>query len=225
MELKKDPKADLTRKSGFFFSIALLITMSLVLFAFEFKQREVPIEEIVQRNTDVFDNIDVPITTITPPPPPAVVAPVIIPVSDEEEIEEEVKIDLHIDVSQETSLAPVIITAPEEPEAPTDVPFNIVEEPAAPVGGWSAFYKYLGEHIKYPAQATRMGTEGKVYVQFIVNRDGSIVDVEAIKGIGSGCDEEAVRVVKNAPKWSPGKQRGKPVRQKMVATVIFRINN
>jgi protein TonB len=99
----------------------------------------------------------------------------------------------------------------------------VVEESASPKGGYPAFYKFVGEKIKYPAQARRMGVEGKVFVEFVVNRDGSIVDVKAIKGIGAGCDEEAVRIVQSAPAWTPGKQRGKPVRQKMVIPITFKL--
>jgi protein TonB len=77
---------------------------------------------------------------------------------------------------------------------------------------------------KYPAQARRMGIEGKVFVEFVINKDGSIVDVRAMKGIGAGCDELAVKVVQEAPKWKPGKQRGKPVRQKMVLPITFKLN-
>jgi protein TonB len=70
-----------------------------------------------------------------------------------------------------------------------------------------------------------MGIEGKVFVEFVINRDGSVTEVRAIKGIGAGCDEEAVRVIQNSPKWNPGKQRGKPVRQRMVLPVTFRLGN
>jgi periplasmic protein TonB len=98
-----------------------------------------------------------------------------------------------------------------------------VEESAAPKGGMAAFYKYVSEKMKYPAQARRMGTEGRVFVEFIVGKDGSISDVRAVRGIGGGCDEEAVRVLQSAPSWTPGKQRGKPVKQKMVIPIIFKL--
>ena len=98
-----------------------------------------------------------------------------------------------------------------------------MEETATPKGGMSAFYKYVGDKMKYPAQARRMGIEGKVFVEFVINRDGSITDVKAIKGIGAGCDEEAVRVVQSAPPWNPGKQRGKPVRQRYVVPITFKL--
>jgi protein TonB len=98
-----------------------------------------------------------------------------------------------------------------------------VENQPAPVGGYEAFYKYIGKNIKYPDQARRMGVEGKVFVQFVVDKDGSITDVQVLKGIGSGCDEEAIRVVKSAPKWTPGKQRGRPVRVRMSVPIAFKL--
>jgi protein TonB len=68
-----------------------------------------------------------------------------------------------------------------------------------------------------------MGIDGKVFVEFVINKDGSISDVRAVKGIGAGCDEEAVRVVQGAPSWTPGKQRGKPVKQRMVLPITFKL--
>jgi len=70
-----------------------------------------------------------------------------------------------------------------------------------------------------------MGIEGKVFVEFVIEKDGSITDVKAIKGIGAGCDEEAVRILQSAPNWKPGKQRGKPVRQKMVLPISFKLSS
>jgi protein TonB len=113
--------------------------------------------------------------------------------------------------------APVI---EEEKEDPHQV-FLVVEETAAPLGGLSAFYEFVKSNMKYPAPAKRMDIEGRVFVQFIVEKDGSITDVQTVKGIGGGCDEEAVRVVQSSPKWKPAKQRGRPVRQRMVLPITF----
>ncbi|MGB3618259.1 MAG: energy transducer TonB, partial [Catalinimonas sp.] len=74
-----------------------------------------------------------------------------------------------------------------------------------------------------PEQARRMGVEGRVFVQFVVERDGTLTDVQAVKGIGAGCDEEAIRAVKESPKWKPGKQRGRPVRVRMVMPIVFKM--
>ncbi len=103
--------------------------------------------------------------------------------------------------------------------------FNVVEQQAEFVGGMDAFYKYVSKEMRYPLDARKKGIEGKVYVQFVVEKDGSISQVEAVKGIGGGCDEEAERVIRNSPAFNPGKQRGMPVRVRMVMPVLFKIGD
>ena len=78
--------------------------------------------------------------------------------------------------------------------------------------------------MKYPNQARRMGIEGRVFVQFVVDKDGQLTEIKAVKGIGAGCDEEAVRVLKSAPKWKPGKQRGRPVKVRMILPITFKLS-
>ena len=115
------------------------------------------------------------------------------------------------------------MVAAAEPEEESEQIFNIVEESAAPKGGMAAFYKYVHDKIKYPPQARRMGIEGRVFVEFVIAIDGTLTEVRAIKGIGAGCDEEAVRIIQSAPPWSPGKQRGKPVKQRYTLPIIFKL--
>jgi protein TonB len=222
MEAKKTDRADLTKKSVFFFSIGLFITMAIIVQAFEWKSYDDDLVELKGKTTDVFEEvIEVPPTDQPPPPPPPIQAPVIVEVPDEEEIEEEIKVNLDIEVTQDTKVEEIVVK--EEPKEETDEIFTIVEESAAPKGGMGAFYKYVQDKMKYPPQARRMGIDGKVFVEFVVNKDGSITDVRAVKGIGAGCDEEAVRVVQSAPAWTPGKQRGKPVKQRMVLPITFKL--
>jgi TonB family protein len=99
--------------------------------------------------------------------------------------------------------------------------FTIVEESASPTGGFPKLYEYIGANIKYPQEARTKGIEGKVFVEFIVNTDGSLSDIHIIKGIGAGCDEEAVRVIQGSSQWTPGKQRGAAIRQRMVIPIVF----
>ena len=99
--------------------------------------------------------------------------------------------------------------------------FTVVEEQPAYPGGEEARMKYLQESIKYPEEAKELGIQGRVFVTFVVEVDGSITDVRVLRGIGGGCDEEAVRVVKNMPKWIPGKQRGVPVRVQFNLPIKF----
>jgi periplasmic protein TonB len=224
MEAKKTESADLMKKTSLFFSIGLLITLALVFTAFEWKQYDDTLIDLQGKNTNIFEEmLEVPPTEQPPPPAPIIQQPQIVEVPDTEEIKEDLNIKFDVEVSQETKIEEVVIAPVEEKENVDEI-FTVVEESAAPKGGYPAFYKYVGEKIKYPAQARRMGIEGKVFVEFVVNRDGSIVDVKFIKGIGAGCDEEAVRVVQSAPAWTPGKQRGKPVRQKMVIPITFKLS-
>ncbi len=223
MEAKKTAKADLEKKSSFFFSIGLLVAMALIVMAFEWKQYDESLAELVGKNTNTFEEmLEVPPTDVPPPPPPQIQAPIIVEVPDEEKIEEEIDVKFDVEASEETKIQEVVVVA-EEAKEEVDEIFTIVEEPASPKGGMPAFYKYIGDKMKYPAQARRMGIEGKVFVEFVIGKDGSISDVKAVKGIGAGCDEEAVRVVQAAPSWSPGKQRGKSVKQRMVLPITFKL--
>jgi TonB family protein len=102
--------------------------------------------------------------------------------------------------------------------------YTILEEQAAPVGGMSTFYKYVREALNYPLQAKEKRVEGRVFCEFVVNSDGTIQDVKIIRGIGAGCDEEAIRIIQAATPWIPGKQRGKPVRSKFNLAIVFKLN-
>jgi TonB family protein len=102
--------------------------------------------------------------------------------------------------------------------------FTIVENAPEPQGGMEAYYQFIAQNLTYPEDARKQGIEGPVYVQFIVAKDGSIQDVQAVKGIGGGCDEEAVRVVKSSPNFRPGKQRGKAVAVRMVLPIHFKLD-
>jgi protein TonB len=122
---------------------------------------------------------------------------------DETEIEEYIPIEVEEEVVEE---API---------------FTVVESMPEFKGGMQQLYEYLGNNIKYPVMAKESGIQGKVYVTFVVERDGSITDVRVLRGIGGGCDEEAVRVVQSMPNWTPGMQRGKPVRVQYNLPVRF----
>jgi protein TonB len=223
MEPKKTEKADLENKSFMFFSLGLIIALLLSITAFTYRVYDDTSAKDLSKNTANNDEIlEVPPTQQLPPPPPKIQQPQIIEVPDEKKIEEEIEINMDTEVTEQTKVEEIKIAEVEEKEDPDQI-FLVVEETAAPTGGMPAFYEYVGKKLKYPAQARRMGIEGKVFVEFVIERDGTITDVKAIKGIGAGCDEEAVRVLQSAPKWKPGKQRGKPVRQRMVLPIAFKL--
>lgn len=101
--------------------------------------------------------------------------------------------------------------------------FRVVDVPASPPGGYQKLYEFIARSLRYPAKARRTGIEGKVYVQFVVDKSGEITEVMVVKGIGGGCDEEAIRVMNLAPNWSPPMQEGKPVKQRIILPITFRL--
>jgi len=223
MEAKKNPKADLSKKTTLFLNIGLVISLSLVIMAFEWKfYDDGELMDLGQVADEFEDVMEIPPTEQPPPPPPKIQQPEIIEVPDEEEIEEEIEVDLDVEITEETVVEEIVFDEPVEEEVAEEI-FTIVEDQPTPKGGMAAFYEYVGKKLKYPAQARRMGIEGKVFVEFVVDKDGSITDVKAIKGIGAGCDEEATRVIQNAPKWNPGKQRGRPVKVRMILPITFKL--
>jgi TonB family protein len=101
--------------------------------------------------------------------------------------------------------------------------YTEVESSAAPRKGMADFYNDVGKRITYPRMARRLGIEGHVYVEFVIQQSGELTDVKVIKGIGGGCDEEAARIIKLAPPWEPGYQRGRKVRQRYTLPIIFKL--
>ncbi|MES2268038.1 MAG: TonB family protein [Bacteroidota bacterium] len=99
--------------------------------------------------------------------------------------------------------------------------FTAVEQSPSFPGGDAKFYAYLGNNIKYPSIARENNVTGRVICTFVVERDGSLTDIKVVRGIGSGCDEEAIRVLKKSPKWKPGIQNGRPVRVQYSIPVNF----
>ena len=222
MEIKKNPNKNPIRHRGLFFNLGLLLGTLLVVTAFEWKSYS----EVVK--VDLTDNHwkDDEIVSITiqdpPPPPPKPKLPQVVEVPNDELIEVEMEKFVFDPGEIEVEPVPVYEPIPEEPVEKG--PYIRVEKMPEPVGGYAAFYKYVKKNLKYPKVAKRTSIEGKVFVQFVVDEEGNITAVEVIKGIGGGCDEEASRVLSEAPKWSPGKQRGKPVKVRMVLPMVFNLN-
>ncbi|MFC3880427.1 energy transducer TonB [Algoriphagus namhaensis] len=224
MEAKKTPSADLTKKSGMFLNLGLAVAVGATLFAFEYKSFDDGSLKDLGMVTDNFEELlDIPITEQPPPPPPPVEQPIIQEIPDEVEIEEKIEVNFDVDVQEETVIEEVVIAEAPVVEKADEI-FDVVETQPNPPGGMAGWNEYLRKNLKYPTQARRMGIEGTVIVVFVVNTDGSIQDVDVLRGIGGGCDEEAVEVVKNAPKWEPGKQRGKPVRTRMRLPIRFKLS-
>ena len=140
----------------------------------------------------------------------------------EDDVETE---DLNINAEVEQNEVIEEYVAPEvvEEEVVEQEIFQIVEEMPAFPGGEAKLMEYVGKNIKYPQIARETGIQGRVFIGFVVEPDGSVSNVKLLRGIGGGCDEEAMRVVKSMPKWKPGKQRGKAVRVSYQIPVFFKL--
>ncbi|NJO03381.1 MAG: TonB family protein [Bacteroidia bacterium] len=236
MILRKNPRVDLDRYRGVFLTLGLIMSLSLVLIAFEWKfYDELATVNLAQdANFEEIDELEIPNTEQPPPPPKTILEqPEIVEVKNEEEIIQDLEINLDVELNEHVAPTRSVFSndgaavqaPPPPPEEKEDEIFLVVEEKPEPNGGYEAFYKFIGENLKYPSAATRMGIEGRVFLQFVVDKEGRIKDVQVVKGIGSGCDEEAARVLSIAPNWKPGKQRGRPVHVKMTLPIIFKLVN
>ena len=222
MEVKKSPKADLEGKKVIFTEIGLIIALAVVLFAFEWKTYETTIVDMGQREVaDIAEEI-IPITEQKvkppPPPPPKQVVKINV-VEDDVDVEDDIMIDVEAD--DNTEVEEYIPIETDEEEAEETQIFMVVESMPMFPGGESALNRYLGENIKYPQMAKESGIQGRVFVTFVIEKDGRVSDVRVLRGIGGGCDEEAIRVVQNMPRWTAGKQRGKSVRVQFNLPIKF----
>lgn len=212
MQLKKNPEADLENKKGVYFLVGLLLSLGVVLIAFEWTQYEGDVGSLGELDIELEEEEMIPITQQQPPPPPPPPpqTTIIEIVEDDEEIEEELEIeDTEIDEDEVIEFVDIPEEVVEEPKI-----FTIVEENPEFPGGERALFDYLGKNTKFPAIAKDAGIQGIVYVQFVVMEDGSINDdmITILRGVHPALDAEAIRVVKNMPDWKPGRQRGKAVR-------------
>ncbi|MDE5740739.1 MAG: energy transducer TonB [Bacteroidaceae bacterium] len=237
MEVKKSKKADLegTKSTGLL--IGYIVALAAMFATFEYTTREYEETDVVYATTSFVSEEEVipitqPIFTAAPPPPADApqVAEILDIVDNNEEIVEE-----KIETSESTTEAisgpvshvsgPVMAgpPAPVQEESDEGEIFEVVEQNPMFPGGEAALLKYLQKNLKYPAQAQDNGIQGRVMVQFVVNKDGSVVEPKIIRSVDPSLDKEAMRVVSAMPKWTPGKQRGKTVRVRYTLPVTFRL--
>lgn len=228
MKVKKSPKANLETKKMTWQLMGYVIVLSLMFVAFEWSERDKQIDMSGQVQDIVAEEEMIPITEqqTTPPPPP--------PPQEVQKVEEVLKIvendvqveDAQIMSSEDDNTAVEIKTVappPVEEEVKEEEIFQVVEEMPEFPGGMAELMKFLGNNIKYPAVAQENGIQGRVIIQFVVEKDGSVANPVVAKGVDPALDKEALRVVKSMPKWKPGKQRGKAVRVKYTVPVTFRL--
>ncbi|MBD77879.1 MAG: energy transducer TonB [Crocinitomicaceae bacterium] len=215
MESKKSPRLNLEKGKIYRFQIGIVLGLSLALVAFEWSHIEytptIKYAVEVGEETEIMKNYKIikdPIPELKKVKKPSdqinvvkdIVEPVVKkeePVKQAEPIKDVVLSNMPFDEEEEE----------EEPEI-----FTFVEEMPEFIGGEEAMYKFIGKNVKFPFMAKEARIQGIVYLTFIVMEDGTIDEIKVMRGIGGGCDEEAIRVIKAMPNWKPGKQRGRPVR-------------
>jgi protein TonB len=227
MEVKKSPKADLEGKKTSNLLIGAILTLSVLFIGFEWSERDKKVTTDTGLQEVVFEEEIIPITEQeqpkqAPPPPEAPKVEEVLEIMDNDsEVEEST-----IQASDDTQAAVEVKYTPvevEEEEVEEQQIFQVVEEMPEFPGGMGECMKFLGKNIKYPTISQENGVQGRVIVQFVVNRDGSIVDPVVVRGVDPYLDKEALRVISMMPKWKPGKQRGKAVRVKYTVPVMFRL--
>lgn len=218
MEPKKNPDKDLTKKKSTFFLIGIACSLFLMLMAFKWHSKPAKIASLGEL-VEEMEQIEIPQTEqkVKPPPPPP--PPVLQVVEDTEILDEEEDIIEETEVDENTAIDIPDVEPVEEVDE--EQIFMVVEEMPIYPGGEQAMFKYIGQNTVYPQLARESGVTGIVHIYFVVNKDGSVGDVKVLRGIGAGCDEEAVRVVKSMPKWKPGKQRGKSVKVQYTIPIRF----
>ena len=230
MEIKKSPKADLERGKGLSLLMGFVVGLSVMFVGFEWTTRDVMVVQESEQVADVIAEEEVEITRPenTPPPPPPPAAPVVTEVlnvvEDDVELEQQdilTSEDTQMDAQTATYTPPPAVEEEEE-EAAQQI-FTVVEEMPKFPGGDAELLKFISKSIRYPVIAQENGIQGRVICSFVVNRDGSIVDAQVLRGVDPSLDKEALRVINSMPKWTPGKQRGKPVRVKYTVPITFRL--
>ena len=204
-----------------------IIVLAVLFVGFEWSERDKKVTTDTGIAEVVFEEEIIPITEQeqpkqAPPPPEAPKVEEVLEIVENDADVEESTIQASDDTQQavEVKYTPVEV---EEEEVEEQQIFQVVEEQPEFPGGMSECMKWLGKNIKYPTISQENGVQGRVIVQFVVNRDGSIVDAVVARGVDPYLDKEALRVVSMMPKWKPGKQRGKEVRVRFTLPVMFRL--
>lgn len=235
MQLKKNPKADLTKNSSLYFAIGLALVLLISWQAIEWKTYEKTGYGYESLNVEDDDDEEVPITeqikTPPPPPPPPPAPEVIEVVEDEEEVEETVIESTETDQEEIVEVEDIEV---EDDFDDVDVPFAVIEDVPIYPGcervpkseRRSCFQEKINKHIRknfrYPEIAQEMGIQGRVYVQFVIAKDGAITSVR-MRGPDKNLEKEAARIISKLPKMTPGKQRGRAVRVPFSIPITFRL--
>ncbi|MDR1981590.1 MAG: energy transducer TonB [Tannerellaceae bacterium] len=227
MEIKKSSKADLEGGKTFSLLMGLIVALAILFVGFEWGTQDVQVatgggvaDIIAEEEIEITRPEDTP---PPPPPPPApVVAEILTVVEDNVNLDQQDILtteDSQTDAQVQTYVPPVVV----EEEEDTQTIFAVVETMPEFPGGDLELLRFVQKSMKYPVIAQENGIQGRVVCSFVVNRDGSVVDAEVIRSVDVSLDKEALRVISLMPKWTPGKQRGKPVRVKYTLPITFKL--
>ena len=228
MEIKKSEKANLENKKLLFVEIGLVVALGITFLAFEKTSDGTKVSTLEDTTEVLIEEEIIPITQETPPPPPA--APKIPVLSDQIDIvddEIEIEDDMFMNLEDDASLGVEIMDYVEVEEEVVEeeaIPFQLVEEkPSFQGGDANQFSKWVNQRLVYPEIAKENGVQGRVTLQFTVEKDGTVTKVRVLRGVDPSLDKEAVRVVSMSPKWKPGKQRDRAVPVTYTFPVIFQL--
>ena len=228
MEIKKSEKANLENKKLLFVEIGLVVSLLITYLAFEWTSKETS-TAVLEDTTEILVEEEIISTNIdTPPPPPA--APKIPVLSDQIDIvddEIELEDDMFMNLEDDSSLGVEIMDYVEVEEEVVEeeaIPFQLIEDrPKFQGGDASNFSKWVNQRLVCPEIAKENGVQGRVMLQFTIEKDGSLTKVKVLRGVDPSLDKEAVRVVSTSPKWSPGKQRDRAVPVTYTFPVVFQL--
>ena len=229
MEIKKSEKANLENKKLLFVEIGLIISLLIVYIALEWTSKETN-TSILEDNTEILVEEEIISTNMeTPPPPPAapkipVLSDQIDIVDDEIEVNDDLFMNLEDDSNMGVEIMEYVEVTEEEVVEEEAIPFQLVEEkPSFQGGDANQFSKWVNSRLQYPEIAKENGVQGRVTLQFTVEKDGTVTKVRVLRGVDPSLDKEAVRVVSMSPKWKPGKQRDRAVPVTYTFPVIFQL--
>ena len=229
MEIKKSQKADLTNKTLLFREIGLAATLVIVLVAFEWSTRD-KVETIdLSSQAAAIEEEIIPVTQEQQQAPPEmpkipVLSDVIDIVDDDIDVGDDMLLNLEDDKNIGVEIMDYHAEVAEEVIEEEVIPFAIVEEkPKFQGGDANTFSKWVNSKLVYPEIAKENGIQGRVTLQFTVNTDGSVSNVQVVRGVDASLDKEAVRIMSSSPKWTPGRQRERPVKVVYTFPVIFQL--
>lgn len=224
MELKKSKNADLRNKQGLFFQVGMLVALALVFVSFQWSVEEKGTNMTFENQTFEYDEELILITRpekqeekIAPKPQ----AEILLIIDELNPIDGD-DIDIDVSASEDTRVETIYMEP--EIEVEENKIFAIVEDMPIFPGGDKALFAYFGRNIKYPKIAKENGIQGRVFIAFVINKKGEVVNVQIVRGVDPSLDGEALRVVRSLPNWTPGKQLNKAVNVSFNVPISFRLN-